>query len=178
MWKEKLGFLYWDESAKQLIYDIVSLLFESAADYTIFWRQLAVIAEKKLQNNLLDVNELFEDLSNVFYYSEYLFQERKNKWLNWLLSWSRILIIQNASKDPKEVASRMREVSPKYIPREWMLVQAYQKAEEGDYTFLHELQTLFLNPYEEQFQFEKKYFKKAPLEVYSQGGLPGTAYMV
>lgn len=33
----------------------------------------------------------------------------------------------------------MRRASPKYVPREWILVQAYKAAEAGDLSILHEL---------------------------------------
>ena len=41
--------------------------------------------------------------------------------------------------DPERRAE-MRGTSPKYIPREWMLAEAYTKAEAGDFSTLHELQ--------------------------------------
>ena len=45
---------------------------------------------------------------------------------------------------------KMRAVSPKYVPREWMLVDAYKHAEKGDYSLLKELEVLFRTPYDEQ----------------------------
>jgi uncharacterized protein YdiU (UPF0061 family) len=33
----------------------------------------------------------------------------------------------------------MRALSPKYVPREWMLVDAYTAAYDGDYGLVHEL---------------------------------------
>jgi len=41
------------------------------------------------------------------------------------------------------------QVSPKYVPREWMLVEAYERAEEGDYSELRRLEALFKDPYED-----------------------------
>ena len=43
----------------------------------------------------------------------------------------------------------MKKVNPKYIPREWMLKEAYTQAEKGSYATIHELYKLFLNPYDE-----------------------------
>lgn len=38
-----------------------------------------------------------------------------------------------------ERQAEMRLASPKYVPREWMLVQAYRAAQEGDYAVLETL---------------------------------------
>ena len=43
----------------------------------------------------------------------------------------------------------MKLVNPKYIPREWMLKEAYTKADKGDYSIIIELYKLFLKPYDE-----------------------------
>ena len=50
----------------------------------------------------------------------------------------------------QHVAARMRRASPKYVPREWMLVEAYTAAAKGDYSVVHRLQELFRKPYDEQ----------------------------
>lgn len=91
----------------------------------------------------------------------------------------------------------MRLVSPKFIPREWMLVDAYTKADKQDYTVLKELQRLFENPYgliaventteneiskkyftkEFERQMSDKYFRKTGKDTYCGVGLGGTAYM-
>ena len=39
---------------------------------------------------------------------------------------------------------------PRYVPREWILVEAYEKAAEGDYSLVKELLELFRRPYDEQ----------------------------
>lgn len=44
----------------------------------------------------------------------------------------------------------MNRVNPKFVPREWMLKQAYEAAGEGDHSVLEELQAVLSRPYEEQ----------------------------
>ena len=51
----------------------------------------------------------------------------------------------------------MKRASPKYVPREWMLVEAYSAAAAGDHTVVHRLQELFRAPYDEQPEFEARY---------------------
>jgi uncharacterized protein YdiU (UPF0061 family) len=61
----------------------------------------------------------------------------------------------------------MKQQSPKYVPREWMLVHAYEKAIEGDNAPLLELYQLFKRPYDEQSaEIEAKFYVKAPIEIY------------
>lgn len=48
----------------------------------------------------------------------------------------------------------MRAISPKYVPREWMLVRAYTAAYEGDLSLVRELHALFDQPYSEQVEHE------------------------
>jgi len=65
----------------------------------------------------------------------------------------------------------MRRASPKYVPREWMLVEAYDKASHGDYTSVRELYQLFLRPYDEQPEYEQRYYRRAPKEALVKGGV-------
>ena len=94
--------------------------------------------------------------------------------------------------DSKFVApgERMRLSNPKYILREWMLVDAYSKASpssiqspmfptlqssRADESMVHELFRLIQNPYEEGDEEQhEKYFRRAPDEALNAGG---TAFM-
>ena len=75
----------------------------------------------------------------------------------------------------------MRNNSPKYVPREWMLIDAYKKADEGDYTVVQELHDLFKQPYctvvDDNEKYFKKYFRRAPQCTYDGIGIGGEAYM-
>lgn len=64
----------------------------------------------------------------------------------------------------------MRKTSPKYVPREWMLVDAYGAAGRGDLALVHELHDLFLHPFDEQPEHEEKYYRKAPAAACKRGG--------
>ena len=41
----------------------------------------------------------------------------------------------------------MNQVNPLFVPREWMLVEAYEAAERGDNSVIETLQRLFDRPY-------------------------------
>merc|ERR1712157_76755 len=116
---------------------------------------------------LLHGNEEAYPRTSPFY--EPLSDIHKNKILQWIQSWRQAL------QHSDNAVERMRTANPKYILREWMLVQAYTKAQQGDYTVLHQLQHLIQNPYEEGTELEEDlFYKRAPDEAFTQGG---TAFM-
>ena len=83
----------------------------------------------------------------------------------------------------------------RYVPREWMLVDAYTAANRGDYSEIKALHNLFKKPYDEQPEMEVcalrsldqvdtrcvsgvlfgwgqgKYYVKAPKEAANVGGV-------
>ena len=66
----------------------------------------------------------------------------------------------------------MKKVNPKFTWREWMIVPAYEEAEEGNYKNIEELQTIFRNPYEEQsLEIEQKYNRRMPNQFFNNGGI-------
>ena len=73
--------------------------------------------------------------------------------------------------DGVAIGDRMRLASPKYIPREWMLVHAYDAAERGEYGPLHELHALLRRPYDEQPEMVRRYYQRAPAGSDQQGGV-------
>lgn len=165
VWRRKLGLPRWTQECNVLISEILLLLEETKADYTMFWRQLAHVAASG--------NEGLEPLESAFY--EPLNEASRHAWQKVVHTWLDLLRQQAAIDSAPKL---MRETSPKYVPREWMLVQAYEKAYEGDYSLIHELHQLFLRPFDEQPDFEDKYYRKAPQEVYEGVvGKPGTAFM-
>jgi len=69
----------------------------------------------------------------------------------------------------------MKMFSPKYIPREFMLVDAYTRAENGDYELVKILEKLLSKPYDEQPEFESLYYTLMSLNTVTKKA--GTAYM-
>ena len=59
--------------------------------------------------------------------------------------------------------------------REWMLVDAYDAANQGNYTLVHELQDVFGEPFEEQSaDTTARFYRRRPD---CADGRPGTAFM-
>lgn len=211
----KMGFHPEDESADEIWVDLESLLRESRADWTLFWRQLTKIAiefpvsseETILNTNyadmleLLSANDEVKDGSSPFY--EKLDDESMKKKLNWIQRWREALVDSYKKDGPSFVlcnedgsviapAERMRLANPKYVLREWMLVEAYTKASPSsiqspmlpflaksnnpvDESMIHELYALIQDPYGEGTdEQDAKYYRRAPDEALKAGG---TAFM-
>ncbi len=152
IWASKLGLAQFDA---KLFKQLLSLMERSEVDYTIFFRELSHIPD--------DV----ASLKKSFYGA--LSDELEAQWQSWLNEWRNIV---NARGDVSEVAVKMKQVNPKYTWREWLVVPAYQQAEEGDYTLIKELQDVLSHPYDEQSKaIEDKYYRLKPKEYFHAGGV-------
>jgi uncharacterized protein YdiU (UPF0061 family) len=178
VWGEKLGLQtpLSSPSANSLIQNLLEIMSLLQADYTLFFRGLSYLSESLLESGSCS-EEMIDSLADSFY--KPLTPASREGLKRWLENW--ILCMQDQGKEqttPKQIAQNMQSVNPKYVPREWMLVQAYSEAAKGDYTALLELQNIFLTPYAELSQeTHLKFFRKAPLEIYEGVGLGGTAFM-
>jgi uncharacterized protein YdiU (UPF0061 family) len=146
MWALKLGLEKFDE---RLFNQLIALMIESSADYTIFFRELSKIPK--------DISPL-----EVCFYQN-LDENLKSKWSIWLDNWKIKLTA---------TSEQLKNINPKYTLREWHLVDAYEKAYDGDYSLVHELQEVMIKPYEEQSkEIEEKFYMKKPLELFDIAGI-------
>lgn len=176
-WRPKLGFRDWDKSAtphgaQSLLDKLLPLLTHTRCDWTMFWRQLAELAElaDAIDVDAADEAEIFKPLLPCFH--ECTGPEQgplREAWEVWLRAWAGKVKAQEGGG--AAAAAEMRRASPKYVPREWMLVDAYTKAKSGDYSEVEALHELFKHPYDEQESIEAKYYKKAPPNSATVGGV-------
>ena len=152
MWTKKLGLINYDES---LVSEMLQLMVHSKLDYTIFFRKLSNIPEK-----LTEIKESFYISSS---------EQIDSKWINWLKRWRKHITSRG---NQREISAAMKLINPKYTWREWLVAPAYEKAEQGDYSLIKELQTVLTNPYEEQsLEVEKKYDRRKPNKFFNAGGI-------
>ena len=152
MWAAKLGLA---EFNPQLFNQLIKLMSQSEVDYTIFFRELSNIPDDILA------------LKKSFYVNTST--QLDEKWLNWLTAW-RKLVIQDDNQE--EVSKKMKQVNPKFTWREWLIVPAYEQAQQGDYSLVKELQEVLNHPYEEQSQaIEEKYYRLKPKAFFNAGGI-------
>ena len=152
MWAAKLGLA---EFNPQLFNQLIKLMSQSEVDYTIFFRELSNIPDDILA------------LKKSFYVNTST--QLDEKWQNWLTAW-RKLVIQDDNQE--EVSKKMNQVNPKFTWREWLIVPAYEQAQQGDYSLVKELQEVLNHPYEEQSQaIEEKYYRLKPKAFFNAGGI-------
>ena len=152
MWTKKLGLISYDES---IVNEMLQLMVQSRVDYTIFFRKISNIPDK-----LTEIKESFYLASS---------EEIDAKWTRWLQRWRELI---NRRGDHRSISTEMKLINPKYTWREWLIAPAYEKAEQGDYTLIRELQTVLSNPYEEQsLEVEKKYDRLKPKKFLNYGGI-------
>ena len=104
---------------------------------TLFFRSLSTV----------NAESTVEDLAHIFY-DEKKMQEDKEVWNDWLDSYSSR--VRQLGVDSTERARQMNRVNPLYVPRNYLLQEAIEKAENGDYGRVWELLDLFKKPYEKQ----------------------------
>ncbi|MBD2428455.1 YdiU family protein [Phormidium sp. FACHB-1136] len=152
MWAAKLGL---PEFNPTLFKILMQLMTESEVDYTIFFRELSHIPG--------DVSALKKS-----FYGQ-TSQHLDEQWQSWLKSW-RDLIIESGNL--AEISKKMQQTNPKYAWREWLIVPAYQKAMQGNYTLVKELQEVLSHPYDEQSRdVEDKYYRLRPKAFSNVGGV-------
>ena len=164
MWTSKLGLHTFDAA---LFNDLMSLMIETGADYTLFFRELSSVPDG------------IDPITRSFYGDAVHNEDLMQRWNQWLQRWRERIRTANpagsnaATPESRETLSRqMKAVNPKYTLREWFLVPAYERAEQGDYSLLRELQEVMTDPYAEQSgAMEEKYYKIKPAPLFNIAGI-------
>lgn len=156
IWAAKLGMPTFDA---ELFKELVILMLQTSVDYTIFFRELSTIPD--------DITPLKKSFYNEVMTTETILQS----WSKWLEKWKSLIQV-TSSESREELSMQMKAVNPKYTLREWFLVPAYQQAEKGDYSLIHELQEVMTNPYDElSSEIEQKYYRLKPSELFKIAGI-------
>ena len=141
MWMDKIGVDNFDERDIGLVSELIALLEGTEIDMTIFFRLLSNIEEPEI-----------EHLKFAFYNIE---EVSMKEWEDWLIKWWNGL-------EGSPNREKMRETNPKYVLRNWMAQLAIDAAEKGDFNVADELYDLLKLPYDEQPEYEEKWFQKRP----------------
>ena len=152
MWAQKLGLPTLEPT---LLNELFQLMMLTRVDYTIFFRELTKLPSAP------------SALKRSFYLPSS--EELNERWGAWLRRWRELVI---DSGDPEERAAAMRRVNPSVTWREWLIAPAYQQAERGDYTLIHELQEVFRRPYHElDPELASTYDELRPRALFNVGGV-------
>lgn len=180
MFALKLGFDKYTPTVNTIKIRLFKLLETNSVDYTIFWRQLAEIVEKFGNYERVDYNKLFMILYDCFYVDDDVNVLNWTEWIEfWFTSLKKLCMIDKINNKTEIcIAKSMKSVSPKFIPREWMLVSAYEAANKGNFKIINELQILFETPYaEHSIEIITKYYKKSPLIINGNESIAGVTHM-
>ena len=160
----KLGFVKFDKNDYHVWDELLFLMQLSRADYTILFRQLSLAADcKSGKDAFLKIQSAFNDKIN----------DNEDAWNNWLNNYIKRIKIE--CMNPIERKNKQNLSNPKFIPRQWMLMLAYEGANKQDFRLVKEIHELLSHPYDEQTdEMTMKYFTITP-EWAKQ--MPGIEFM-
>jgi len=173
-WRRKLG-LDDDVSAADVAklwdYGLEPLMRAAECDYVVCFRQLADVALAGDAATLTD-DVLLAPLADAFY--EPLDADARAKWADWIRAWRAATDALDGGVE--DVARRIKAENPKYVLREWMLVEAYTAAKErDDFSVVRQLFEVATKPYEEGDDASaERWYRRAPDAALRRGG---TAFM-
>jgi uncharacterized protein YdiU (UPF0061 family) len=137
-----------DDEDKVLIEDLLSVMDESLADFTLTFYHLSRLADQPSKRD--------SELRKLFEYPEQLDA--------WLQKWRQRLRLESQSDEARRES--MQAVNPVYIPRNHQIEAAIRAAEdEGDFSVFHQLHDVLQNPYQEQPGQERYLQAPEPQEV-------------
>jgi len=172
MRRAKLGLASWDDATRDGLWrKLQELMTESAVDYTIFWRQLACIASADAAAVQAGEAGAVERLAAVLgpAFDGGAAAAARDAWPEWLAEYAARLVEEGTPEAERQ--AEMRATSPKYVPREWMLAEAYTAAEQGDHGPLEQLRALFATPFDEHPQLEERFYRRTPPDLLGKGGI-------
>lgn len=137
MWINKLGLKQYDE---ELVLELVELMYQDKVDMTMFFRLLSSLSKPELHQ----LEPAFYDI----HASNHL------DWNIWLKKYLGHTYDENRAK--------MNLINPKYVLRNWMAQLAIDDAEKEDYAKIGLMTNLLKDPYAENHDFEKDWFRRRP----------------
>ena len=134
----KLGLQKPQASDQAWVSNLLALLEESQADYTLFFRTLS---------NWNGESNLIESITSTFYIDQ-LDTDLLNRWENWISLYSSRL--KSEAVPTRARITQMKSVNPKYVLRNYLAQNAIKAAELGNYTLIERLLKVLEHPYDEQ----------------------------
>ena len=154
MWTAKLGLERFDS---ELCADLFALMEQSQVDYTLFFRALC------------DLPSETAALEMTFHVDPS--DDTRTRWQTWLDRWHK-QVGASSDRDLDVVSASMKGINPRYAWREWLVAPAYERAEQGDYARVRELQALFSHPYiDQESELARSADQKRPTRFEGLGGV-------
>jgi uncharacterized protein YdiU (UPF0061 family) len=145
--RAKLGFVMERAGDLSLVEDLLSLMTQHRADYTLTFRHLANLLHTPVETGSAvkavgqaEDGQPGDPLRTLF--------QHASAFDDWLERWR--LRLHEEERPVAEAVSAMRSVNPVYIPRNHLVEQALNAAEAGDLQPFEQLLGIVTRPYEEQ----------------------------
>lgn len=143
------------ESDIQLCNDLEKLLSLVSTDMTLFYRHLADV------NTSTDISDLYK-LKQQFLLCFYNLNEIDETYLSQLSSWLERYQtrLKNDNVNDIERKTSMNQINPCYILRNFIVQEAIELAEQGDYSRVKTISELLKTPYTQQEQYKEFEIKR------------------
>ncbi len=153
MMADKLGFKSYQQGHDDvLLTELEGLLHMVETDMTIFYRDLANITDFSPKHAL-------KTIQNAFYDADSLTLAQQQRWLAWFECYLTRLQGDGLSHAVRQ--TKMNQVNPKYVLRNYLAQLAIDQSNEGDVSMLHALLDVLRHPYTEQ-QGQERFAEKRP----------------
>lgn len=144
MMTSKLGLLQFDARRDEFLFqDLMRNLKNTETDMTLFFRHLANLEI----NKQADADYLLSIISESFYTTE-IDSAETSSIKAWLLRY--LQRIRDDGRPDEARRQQMNSVNPLYVLRNYLAQEAIEKAEQGSYGRILELQDVLKTPYTEQ----------------------------
>ena len=129
----------------KLIKDLLDIMAEDKMDYTLTFRYLSDLAGNDARNGVGDLVTLSEKFSF------------------WLERWKKRLLLDAQTSIQRQ--ARMYAKNPVFIPRNHLIEEAIQAAENGNLNLFHQLVDILTHPFEYKVELKKYALAPRPEQV-------------
>ncbi len=161
MMAKKIGLSYFNpETDDRLIKELFEILELVETDMTIFFRSLSSVdipLEKEI--GFSDFPAVISPLMAAYYAPDEITQEYWERFYGWFNTYCQRIRMDSLNKEDRQ--RQMDGVNPRYVLRNYLAQLAIEKAEQGDFSMVHELLDLIRHPYAEN-PGKEKYAEKRP----------------
>jgi uncharacterized protein YdiU (UPF0061 family) len=139
----------------ELSEELFSLLSSTRADMTLFFRNLANVTPDLCDGSIelpSRWNRIVTALDDPFYgldsQSTVLDSEQQSRWCAWFVKYGARIASDHSTAEAR--IAKMNSTNPRFVLRNYLAQQAIDRAEQGDFTAVHELLNVLRQPYAEQ----------------------------
>ncbi|XP_060806719.1 protein adenylyltransferase SelO [Amyelois transitella] len=145
----KLGLTTIQDGDDELVDNFLTIMERTRADFTATFRQLAEVPQSQLTDKT--TLESKWSLNKV---------QEASDWSAWVNKYIDRLQAEKVSEE--ERTSRMCKANPVYVPRNWIMQEAINDAENNDFEKVRFLLKLFEKPFEPNEEAEKRGYSSQP----------------